>query len=283
MDKYGYKIITLDFLLFVDSSDDEIFQKLEDNREFITEARVIWIVGIEQRLGLMKTIAKYIDFMVEKINFISKYFLHEKDLIENHETDLSKLPSIDAPIEELHDDISKDHIFTQLQSKIQLIGFKISMKNIQKTRKFLRKNVSLDIKSCWVTGTLSIIQKCIFKSKIQNPKAETEQDTQAEDANGKNLLQRIVKNDAFFKAMIVTKNAGKNSENNALIEEEKVPYTKLDTENVKRDTSHGQDDLDEEKSDSIDSESHDQYSEDNEDLGLNRLEHVPQMTEMMDI
>ena len=128
-------------------SENEIMQELQDNQHHITGAKVIWIVNVHIRPGLMLVVAKSINFQLEQINFISKDFLLKMEILQNDKAESSKLPCLDSCVKKLFDCKSKFDLFEKPQSILQINGYKISKENIQLIRKCLDKKVNMEIKN----------------------------------------------------------------------------------------------------------------------------------------
>ena len=160
------KIAVIDFSPFLESSDDEINQKLQDQQDLIDNAKVVWIVNVHIRPGLILLVAKYIDFRPDQIKFISKDFLLNMQLIEKNRMNWSKLPHIDSHIEEIYEDKPMNNLFDKPKLAVQFNGYTISMTNIQMIRKYLRKNVNLEIKDWNVTRISYVMHEFIRKSTM---------------------------------------------------------------------------------------------------------------------
>ena len=78
----------------------------------------------------------------------------------------SKLPSIDSHIEEIYEDKPMNNLFDKPKLAVQFNGYTISMTNIQMIRKYLRKNVNLEIKDWNVTRISYVMHEFIRKSTM---------------------------------------------------------------------------------------------------------------------
>ena len=212
LDQDQSRIVTVDFSASTKSNDDEISQELQNQLKLITEAKEIWIVHVHARSGLMHILFRNISIEVEKIKLISNDFLLTKDLLQNSKTDSSELPVFDNYAKEFYEEF-KVNLLDQSKSTVQIIGYKISLKNIQMIRKLLEEDINLQIINCCVTGILNLVNQWIYKSKVQeNQKQATikGQTTQLKNNIAKFLLQKLQKDYSFFRAMVVKKENSNN-------------------------------------------------------------------------
>ena len=145
-DENDDRIIVIDFSPFVESSNDDIDQNLRNYRRVINGAKVVWVVNVHARPKLMLLVDKYIKFAPDKICFISKDYLLKMKLLRSNAAESSKLPSIDAHINNLYEYKSKNDLFNRPKYAMQFNGYKISMNNIKRIKGHMKQSVNLEIK-----------------------------------------------------------------------------------------------------------------------------------------
>ena len=145
-DENDDRIIVIDFSPFVESSNDDIDQNLKNYRRVINGAKVVWVVNVHARPELILLVAKYIKFTPDKICFISKDYLLKMELLQSNTAESSKLPSIDAHINNLYECKCENNLFNRPRYAIQFNGYKISMNNIKRIKGYVKQSVNLEIK-----------------------------------------------------------------------------------------------------------------------------------------